>query len=312
MSEQESLTEHRIKSVCIVGGTHGDEWTGEELVKKMVRDRIADRFPSFETEFLIGNPRALLENRRFLDVDLNRSFLKHHLSNSELTGYEEERAKSINAMLGPKDQPRIDFVIDLHTIPSPMRKSVVLTKRDAFSFRLVEYLQREIGGVSVFFDDLTELDDPCLNSVGKRGIVFECGPVPRFELNYDVFREMEEMVMTSLNFIETYDPHAHETDISVPVFYPVDRVKFPNSVKGGTFVPTKSLLNCTFKELRQGMEIFENADGELHTYQGPNNRYPVFVYATSRTKRETAFTSCQLGTVTVSKLNETEFSPDVL
>jgi len=84
-----------IKKVTIVGGTHGNEYTGVWCIKVIEKQResynnkrnngdagsnknnnlnVFEEFTSFDIDTLLGNPVAHLENKRFVDVDLNREF----------------------------------------------------------------------------------------------------------------------------------------------------------------------------------------------------------------------------------------------
>jgi succinylglutamate desuccinylase len=88
-----------IRRMAVVGGTHWNELTGVYLLDKF------DRFPtllqqeSLECVTLLANPKAVLEHRRYIDRDLNRSFLARDLANPELNSYEDRRAKEIAAQL---------------------------------------------------------------------------------------------------------------------------------------------------------------------------------------------------------------------
>jgi aspartoacylase len=82
------MTLESIRKVAIVGGTHGNELTGVALVKKFERFPELIRRESLEVLALLANPRAIAENRRYIDRDLNRCFAVHELSDPGLTGYE--------------------------------------------------------------------------------------------------------------------------------------------------------------------------------------------------------------------------------
>jgi succinylglutamate desuccinylase len=131
-----------IVSIAIVGGTHGNEYTGvwiihemEELLFKTsssssisstsssnvatipfqtLYPSLSSYYPMHDITILIGNPIAHEQNRRFVDVDLNRQFSSQLLSSSinnkeessllsdKNYGMEVMRAHEINQLLGPK------------------------------------------------------------------------------------------------------------------------------------------------------------------------------------------------------------------
>ncbi|KAL7469941.1 hypothetical protein ACHAXS_010179 [Conticribra weissflogii] len=84
-----------VKKVVVVGGTHGNEYTGVWCIKSIEKQREsfesssssksseADRqkpinvfasFPSLHVDTLLANPVAHMQNKRFVDADLNREF----------------------------------------------------------------------------------------------------------------------------------------------------------------------------------------------------------------------------------------------
>mmetsp|Transcript_32520 Transcript_32520/g.60119 ORF Transcript_32520/g.60119 Transcript_32520/m.60119 type:complete len:560 (-) Transcript_32520:1522-3201(-) len=93
-----------VKKVVVVGGTHGNEYTGVWCIKAIENQRetfnnksasgddatsdksngedninVFERFPSLDIDTLLGNPVAFMQNKRFVDVDLNREFSKEKL-----------------------------------------------------------------------------------------------------------------------------------------------------------------------------------------------------------------------------------------
>ena len=79
---------NRPSRVVIVGGTHGNEWTGIKIVSHY-QDQLEQKFPKLKLEFVLANPVAYELNKRFKDEDLNRAF--QFLSESR-TSYEHTRA----------------------------------------------------------------------------------------------------------------------------------------------------------------------------------------------------------------------------
>lgn len=70
-----------------------------------------------QTDFVLANPRAVKEIRRFCDDDLNRQYTSEKLADITLGSYEANRAKVLDALMGPKasSTPAADFIIDMHT-----------------------------------------------------------------------------------------------------------------------------------------------------------------------------------------------------
>ena len=154
-----------IRRVTVVGGTHGNEYTGVWCIKAIERQReeahrcrtaensaaadadadaaddgggeggrrddhrignVFEKFPSLEIDTLLGNPVAYMQNKRFVDVDLNREFsmekllkvpddggfismkecdVRTQFCSAEIRSslpHEAVRAREIEALLGPK------------------------------------------------------------------------------------------------------------------------------------------------------------------------------------------------------------------
>lgn len=99
-----------IRSVAIVGGTHGNEYTGVFCIKALERQmkRGKQKYP-FELRTLVGNPEAYMANKRFVDSDLNRQFTgdamaaaRARAAESLALSVEQKRAMEIDDLLGPK------------------------------------------------------------------------------------------------------------------------------------------------------------------------------------------------------------------
>lgn len=89
----------------VLGSIHGDEPAGKKAIKKFLSE---DRDFNKPVQFIIGNEKALEEDERYLEADLNRSFPGD--SSSEL--HEEKLAsKILEKVKGTK-------LLDIHTTRS--------------------------------------------------------------------------------------------------------------------------------------------------------------------------------------------------
>lgn len=90
--------------VLVIGGMHGNETLGLEVVK-LFKDN-----PSREVDILLANEQAIEANCRFVGQDLNRSFP----GDSESTEYEPRRAAEIL-----EKAEGYDVVLDFHNTYCP-------------------------------------------------------------------------------------------------------------------------------------------------------------------------------------------------
>lgn len=110
-------------NVVVLGGTHGDELTGIELVRRMLKKLGVLQHPAGEyaRDDLIGNlfigfgnPEAILRDTRGAsDTNLNRSFSSENLSRSD-DNLDLGRARELVPLLG-----QTDFLFDIHATSSP-------------------------------------------------------------------------------------------------------------------------------------------------------------------------------------------------
>src|SRR3990167_9384674 len=106
------------KTITIIGGTHGNERTGVEVVLKLKTMSDSGNLTlKTGTLYLIhGNPRAIEISERGSEqfLDLNRSFPISLLMNEPTGVYEDTRAREIAPIL-----QKSDIVVDLHATNKP-------------------------------------------------------------------------------------------------------------------------------------------------------------------------------------------------
>ncbi|MER2490591.1 aspartoacylase [Catenovulum sediminis] len=270
-----------IKNVAIVCGTHGNEITGVYLMKKWQKDLSLISRESFSTGLLQGNPKAYEINRRYVDKDLNRQFAQKDLENPELGSYEENRAKVINQILGPKGNPKTDLIIDLHTTTSNMGPTVLIPQKGRFYNLLAAYVKQQMPEAIVFCDEDSRAneDHHLLCTVGKYGVIVEVGPVPQSVLRHDVFEQSEQLTQIILDFVELFNQDAlPELPESVEVFRFIKSLTLPVDEQGERIgMVHKHVQDSDFAQLNPGDPLFMKFDGEAILYDGDKTVYTAFV-----------------------------------
>ena len=131
------------KKILIVSGTHGNELNPVWAAKKF-RKLINTSSQSKTLEFILGNPKALKEGLRYIDVDLNRSFnVLKTASNQNF--YEVNRSEYLINEYGFQGTKACPIVVDLHTTTSCMGTSIVMYGRRQRDFCLAAILQAKFG-----------------------------------------------------------------------------------------------------------------------------------------------------------------------
>jgi len=109
------------KTIAIIGGLHGDERVGVEVIKKLKQSLDGVRKAG-----IIANKKALKKGIRFIDQDLNRTFPGRSNGN-----YEERIAKRLLKRI-----KNFDYVLDLHSFSCNSPPFVILTKKTRKHLRL--------------------------------------------------------------------------------------------------------------------------------------------------------------------------------
>jgi len=253
--------------VVVVGGTHGNEYTGVWL-EKALRDK---------TDTLVGNPAAVEANRRFLDEDLNRCFLRSKLDAPPKT-VEARRAREVDAELGPKgSDAAADLVIDLHTTTANMGVTMICDAWCPFALRAAVYVKQQLddpsnkvfGDVKIMYNDEQDKENaPYLASVGKAGLQIEVGPTPQGVVRWDVVdatkraldavldlwhKECDGECVSLPDEIDVYSVAEGFTKLS----WPVDDDGFPAAV------PHESIQDRDWSLLRKGDPLWRDRDGAM-------------------------------------------------
>lgn len=271
-----------IRTVAIVGGTHGNEVTGIYLLKKWQRDVSPVTRASFATELVHANPRAHKYNVRYCDQDLNRQFASRDLNNPHLAGNEQSRAKALNVQLGPKGpNPRVDFVIDLHTTTSNMGTTLLIERKHPLYYQLAAYVLQRMPETIIVRDedDMDDDDNYLLCTLGRFGVIVEVGPTPQGVLKQQVFEQSEKLTLVILDFIEHYNSGTlPPLPATIPAYHYIGSLKLPtNDVGERTAMVHSHVDDKDFSPLNPGDPLFAGFDGSVIHYQGETTVYPAFV-----------------------------------
>ena len=175
------MSNDQKRQVVIVGGTHGNEYTGVYLIQKLREESSKKRFKNIDTLFELANEEAFKLNRRYVDKDLNRCFSKDFLKEVKMKlsekgegflNHEEKLALDFDSKL---KKGRVDFIIDLHTTTSNMGPTIILSHQDNLSLAVAAYLKEVFPDLKVICDFKELEDNYCLFTQAQSGILLEFG-----------------------------------------------------------------------------------------------------------------------------------------
>jgi len=265
-------------TVFIAGGTHGNERTGVALVQHW-RDKPDEiQRTTFTTRLLLGNPEAIRKNVRFIDRDLNRSFLPRYLENPTEAAYEIRRAREITAWMAAESRGSRSFAIDLHTSTACMGTTLI-TNRDPVNLAIAAAVQKDLEVARIYTFADSDRINSCLRAAAQGGLGIEIGPIPQGVLRHDVLETTRAAVACVLATLERFNRGELAPPDPQLTLYLHDRhVSFPET--GPDSPPAfvhRALEGCDYLPLQPGQPIFENLAGRIWRYDGPETRYPVFI-----------------------------------
>ncbi|MEH1831234.1 MAG: aspartoacylase [Nostoc sp.] len=271
---------NQINRVAILGGTHGNEFTGAYLIQKFAQFPHLITRPNFETVTLLANPNAFAAGRRYVEKDLNRCFLKQDLLDPTLNSYEELQAKSIQDTLASNGDKQADFILDLHSTTANMGLTIILVNSHPLNLKLAAYLSHVSPLVRVYrcsFKSIAE--NPFVNSLCELGFAIEVGPIAQGVLKATLFQQTEKVVHAVLDYLEQFNqgeiPSTKETLILYDHLSVVDYPKKQDGTIFGMIHP--ELQDKDYQALNPGDPIFITFDDKTIFYQGTSTVWPIFI-----------------------------------
>lgn len=265
----------RMERVAIVGGTHGNELGGIYLHRLWQQLPLED-YP-FRLETWLGNPGAIAAGRRYLDQDLNRSFVAADLANAELAAYEAQRAKVLAQALAG-----VDFLFDLHNTTAHMGLALILSRAGALEDPLTRQLcahLRHHADVRVYVNPDAPADSPYLPAVARRDITVEVGPMAHGTLDAGLFFRTRALIEDALHYLTAWVRGEAEVSTgSLTVYSQLRNVDYPRTDEGllaGMIHPR--LQGRDFQPLAPGEPMFVDFSGDTIVYDGAETVWPVFI-----------------------------------
>jgi aspartoacylase len=269
------------KKIFIVGGTHGNEWTGVYIVKKYA-EHFKKKYPGLDLEFIFANPEAHRINKRFKDEDLNRAF--QFLGEDRPHSFEHQKAKELQALLSQDC-----FVIDFHTTTSNMGKTLILTSYDPLNLWVS-------SKVSDAFSDARIIGSPdphkkYLASQSPHSLMIEVGPVANGILDPIVLESSVDLLDKILDSLS----HIPEKIIgAVELYEEIEEISYPldsqNEISGYIH---RDFMGKDFFAVKGKFKAFTLFSGEEVEHSVADEMYPIFINEAAYYPTHQAFTLCK-------------------
>ncbi|WP_216903845.1 aspartoacylase [Synechococcus sp. CCY 9618] len=176
--------------VMVVGGTHGNERNAPWLLGAWQRHPTLLRSSGLALELVLGNPEAHAAGHRYLDRDLNRSFVPSLLAAAEPGDRELRRARELLHRHGPEGTAPCLVALDLHSTTAAMGNSLVVYGRRPADLALAAGLQQRLG-LPVYLHEHDAAQTGYLVESWPCGLVLEVGPVPQGVINATICRQTQ-------------------------------------------------------------------------------------------------------------------------
>lgn len=269
------------KRILIVGGTHGNEWTGVTIVTRY-QEYFKKKFPNLKLEFILANPEAHKLNKRFKDEDLNRAF---QYLNENRPSYENQRAREIRQLI----QQEECLVIDLHTTTANMGSTLIVSDYNPLNLFLCSKLTQKFPDCRVI--GAPDPHQKYLASQSKFGLIIEVGPVA----NGVVAGVPLESSLALLSFIlEVMDETKNVSAASVDIYEEAQDVYYPLDEKGELNGYIHSgFQGKDFVAMRGEITPFQLWNGQDVKLKIEENLYPIFINEAAYYPTKLAFTLCR-------------------
>jgi aspartoacylase len=276
-----------MKHVFIVGGTHGNEWTGITIVKHL-QHRILTS-PKLQLEFVHANPKAFEINKRFVDIDLNRVFAPVH-QNQNLKAIEYTRAKELIAQFNQKPD---GYIIDIHTTTGNMGATLILSQEEQWHKELALYVSQKLKNVKVIF--AIDHSKKYVATQLTHGAIIEVGPCSSSVNNPIVIDQTIELCNVILEFIAT----APKLTGSFEYYIEKEEILYPLLDGKLAAMVHPKLQNQEFVPLKKGDPLFYHFDGHTQYYEGEKQAYPIFINEAAYYHYNIALVLCEKHKMTI-------------
>lgn len=241
------------RKVMIIGGTHGNELAGIEVVKRLIADFDSGelKLKSGELRLAFGNPAAIEAGERFIDGnDLNRCFAAEVLESGQTV--EAERARLLAANIA-----EVDVLIDIHATNQPSRPFVV-SRVDAEHEAVYKFFHGDyvLADPNLIFGGEPVATEEYADSIGKVGVCYEAG------FAEDLSR-VDEICNEVLMYLASVDLIDFESEFTMPAKPAVYEIVEAVKLEGECFEFADGNDAHSFKLIEKGAVLGQDARGDF-------------------------------------------------
>jgi aspartoacylase len=272
-------TRYEKVKIVVLGGTHGNEFTGVEVINNLKSNPVNDAVHDYELIF--SSPKSYENKSRYIDYDLNRSFG----TDGKAFGYEKTRAEEIRNQVSDK----FDFLIDLHTTTSNMGLTVILNYKNDLTLNAACFLKSKFPDLKIIMGSEDGSRSPFIGSLCSAGLTIEVGPIANNLVKADLVFTCQQMVEELLRW--DFEEDFMESEIEV--FQTTESYYYPE----GNWYLHPNFDGKDFEELSPGTPIFINTDKEEKSFESEKSTYPFFINEAAYFDAKIAFSTSTKTTI---------------
>ncbi|USD66991.1 aspartoacylase [Vibrio sp. SCSIO 43136] len=265
----------KLNSILLVAGTHGNELSGIYL-NKLISDGLFNATrSSFDTHTVLANHKAIENNVRYLDVDLNRQFSPEVQAN-EPTNHEQTLAREFIEKYGDVNN---QLIIDLHNTTSNMGATLILLTNDPFYTKMGAYVKQQMPEANILFEDRKPWQEQAyLCTAGQYGVMIEVGAQAHGSLKSETLALMKKMVTAVFDYVEKHNLDQVGALSDYDAYYYTEEVYIPMDEDGmRRAMVHPDVCGKDFQAVAQGQPLLTTFDGEEICWQQAQDTYPHFI-----------------------------------
>lgn len=223
-----------MKKILIVGSQHGDELLGIKLF-----DHLQENYPDLaaSVDYYCANPKAFVENKRFIDSDMNRSY------NKQDNTYEARQAKILMKKISTQ---HYNYILDCHTTTTDIGVTLIISNRNKATDRILN-ASSKIKNIIVMPE-----------KIAKNALISNVNNAVSIECNDELAAKTQTLEMLS-EMIRTLVANKINKPSEKTFFYVKNFIK-------SSELPAKKLQN--FQLYKERYPILYGGDTKKRTYKG--------------------------------------------
>ena len=281
--------------VLLVAGTHGNEINGIWLFEQWEKSPFLINTHGIKTYKVIGNPEAKKAGKRYINNDLNRSFLTESLSSINTSNLEGIRANQLVKLYGISGENPCQIALDFHTTTASMGSCLVVYGRREADLALAALIQNKLG-LPIYLHESDKKQTGFLVESWPCGLVVEIGPIGQGLLNSKIIFQTKLILENLLEQIQQVKNLNFFFPDHLIIHRHIKSIGLPRDEEGNIDGYVHSLRQSKdWLGLNKNDELFCKLNGQIIRFEEDEPYIPVFIneaayveknIAMSFTKRE--------------------------